>query len=85
MAGAVQRSELSQAVEHPQVVPLGPKAQQSLGRLIALRDMHAQSYEQVSRQIGEIVAAIQESLGLDESWVLADVATGFVKREAESQ
>lgn len=85
MAGAVQRSELPQAAEHPQVVPLGPKAQQSLGRLIALRDMHAQSYKQVSRQIGEMVAAIQESLGLDESWVLADVATGFVKREAESQ
>ena len=85
MTGAVQRSELPQASEAPQVVPLGPKAQQSLGRLIALRDMHAQSYEQVSRQIGEMVAAIQESLGLDESWVLADVATGFVKREAESQ
>ena len=84
MAGAVQRSELSQAAEHPQVVPLGPKAQQSLGRLIALRDMHAQSYEQVSRQIGEMVAAIQESLGLDESWALADVATGFVKREADT-
>lgn len=85
MAGAVQRSGLPQASEAPQVVPLGPKAQQSLGRLIALRDMHAQSYEQVSRQIGEMVAAIQESLGLDESWALADVATGFVKREAEAQ
>ena len=85
MAGAAQRSELPQTSDVPQVVPLGPKAQQSLGRLIALRDMHAQSYEQVSRQIGEMVAAIQESFGLDESWVLADVATGFVKREAEAQ
>lgn len=47
--------------------------------------MHAQSYEQVSRQIGEMVAAIQENLGLDESWALADVATGFVKREAKAQ
>ena len=85
MAGAVQLSELPQSAELPQVVPLGPKAQQSLGRLIVLRDMHAQSYEQVSRQIGEMVAAIQESLGLDEDWMLADVATGFVKREAEAQ
>ena len=85
MKGTDRQSTPMQAPEVSQVVPLGPKAQQSLGRLIALRDMHAQSYEQVSRQIGEIVAAIQESLGLDESWVLADVATGFVKREAESQ
>ena len=65
------------------VVPLGPKAQQTLGRLISLRDMHARSYEQAVGQIGEMVAAIQESLGLDDSWVLADVATGFVQREKE--
>ena len=63
------------------VVPLGPKAQQTLGRLIAVRDMHARSYEQAVGQIGEMVAAIQESLGLDDSWVLADVATGFVQQE----
>ena len=85
MKGTDRQSTPPQAAEAPQVVPLGPKAQQSLGRLIALRDMHAQSYEQVSRQIGEMVAAIQESLGLDEGWMLADVATGFVKREAEAQ
>jgi len=81
MAEAVQQSTSPLPLASPQVVPLGPKAQQSLGRLIALRDMHAQSYEQVSRQIGEMVAAIQESLGLDESWVLADVVTGFIKKE----
>lgn len=67
------------------VVPLGPRAKQSLSRLIALRDMHAQSYQQVSAQIGEMVAAIQESLGLDENWALADVATGFVKKETSPQ
>ena len=66
------------------IVPLGPKAQQTLGRLIAVRDMHARSYEQAVGQIGEMVAAIQETLGLDESWVLADVATGFVKKETAS-
>ncbi len=67
------------------IVPLGPKAQQTLGRLIAVRDMHARSYEQAVGQIGEMVAALQESLGLDESWVLADVATGFVKKETAAQ
>ena len=31
-----------------EVVTLGPRAQQALGRLIAARDMHAQSYQQTA-------------------------------------
>jgi len=62
------------------VVPLRPKAQQTLGRLIAVRDMRARGNEQPVGPIGEMVAAIRESLGLDDSWVLADVATGFVQQ-----
>lgn len=65
-----------------QAVTLGPRAQQALARLIVKRDTHGRLSQEASAEINETVGLLRESLGLDETWILLDVVTGFVKEQS---